>query len=306
MRPLRRVAALLVLLARGAAAQDVPELHLDPLPGAAPAAARLGRSDPERLRSAMELVGLTEPGPPIRVLLAPEGSLPARGVPPWISGYTDGVSGVVVLLPARTPVYPDDALSDVLDHEVVHVLVARASGARSVPRWFNEGLALVSERSFGLRDRTVLSAQLLLTGRVGLDRLSALFSGSGTDARKAYALSLAVVSDLLERHGRGLPGAVFRRMREGSSFEAAFRDVTGRSLAEADAAFWARQRSLSRFLPIVTSGSAAWLLILALAGLAWARRRREAARVAEGWQAEEAGADAGTDADPSPPGTPVP
>jgi hypothetical protein len=279
---------LVALFAARAAAQEVPRLVFDPLPGASPSVARLGRSDPERLRSAMELVGLTDPGLPIHVLLAPEGSLPARDVPPWISGYTDGVSGLVVLLPARTPVYPDDGLAEVLDHEVAHVLVARASGGHTVPRWFNEGLALVAERSFGMRDRPMLSLRLLLTGRVSLDRLSELFGGEAGDAREAYAFSLALVTDLLERHGRGLPRAIFLRMREGEPFEAAFRDVTGRTLAEADASFWERQRDLTRWLPLVTSGTALWLVILALSLVAWIRRRNQAREKREAWAAAEA------------------
>lgn len=291
----RRLAAALLALGLSSAALGEPasfRIVYEPLPGAQAEASRLGRSDPERLRNALDLVGLADPGPPIHVVLAPEGSAPARDVPAWISGYTDGVSGIVVLLPARTPGYPDDGLAEVLDHEITHVLVARATGGRTVPRWFDEGLALVSERSFGLRDRGVLSLPLLLTKRVSLNGLNDLFHGSGTDARKAYALSLAVVSDLLERHGRGLPRAIFRRMRAGDSFAEAFRDVTGTSVSDADALFWERQRSLSRWLPLVTSGTALWLAILTLSVLAFARRRRAAAAAHLAWEAEELAAQA--------------
>ena len=55
----------------------------------------------------MELLGLDEPGPDIRVVLAPESSPFATSMPAWVSGYTDGLTSdagsVVVILAERTP-----------------------------------------------------------------------------------------------------------------------------------------------------------------------------------------------------------
>jgi hypothetical protein len=235
----------------------------------------------------MDLVGLDEPGPPIRVVLAPESSSLARSVPPWVSGYTDGVSNVVVLLPERTPSYPDGALEEVLAHEVAHVLIYRASAGRRLPRWFNEGLAMLAGRSWRLRDETQFALSLLFAPKVPLWRLDDLFEGDRSDVERAYALSGALVQDLLDRYGSGLPRALLSRVAQGLSFDEALRQATGATLLDVDESFYARQTVLKRWLPILTSTAVLWFGISLLALVAALKRRRDRAALARSDAGEE-------------------
>ncbi|MCB1036920.1 MAG: hypothetical protein KDD47_24045, partial [Acidobacteria bacterium] len=100
---------------------------------------RLRAAGENVLAQSVSQVGLSDPGSPIRVILAPETSPLAAGVAPWISGYAYGNVGVVVLLVDRVPRYPAGSLAEVLRHEVAHVLIDRAAGGAAVPRWFHEG-----------------------------------------------------------------------------------------------------------------------------------------------------------------------
>ena len=229
----------------------------------------------------MDLVGLSEPGPPIRVVLAPESSPLARSVPTWVSGYTDGASNVVVLLPERTPSYPDGGLEEVLAHEVAHVLIYRAGAGRRIPRWFNEGLAMLAGRSWRLRDQTQLALSLLFAEKVPLWRLDDLFEGGRSDVERAYALSGALVQDLLDRYGSGLPRALLSRVADGLSFDEALRRTTGATLIDVGDAFWARQTVLKRWIPILTSTAVLWFGISLLAVVAALKRRRERSAEAE-------------------------
>jgi hypothetical protein len=52
-------------------------------------------------------------------------------------------------------------LEAVLCHEVAHILIARAADGRAVPRWFNEGLAVVAERAWHFEDRWQLASALV-------------------------------------------------------------------------------------------------------------------------------------------------
>ncbi|MEO7920917.1 MAG: hypothetical protein ABIT01_15770 [Thermoanaerobaculia bacterium] len=255
----------------------------------------------------MELMGLTDAGAPIRVLLAPESSPLARGVPAWVSGYTDGRSDAVVLLTGRTPSYPDGALEEVLAHEVAHVLLYRASAGHEVPRWFNEGLAMMAGRSWGLRDRTQLGLGLLSGERVPLWKLDTQFQGDRVTVERAYALSGALVQDLLERHGNGLPRALLSRVARGLSFEEALRQATGATLIDVGESFYERQTVWRRWLPIVASTAALWFGIATLAILAAVKRRRRnrLALTALGLR-EEAAEPALEDDEPAPDEPPAP
>jgi hypothetical protein len=245
----------------------------------------------------MDLVGLDAPGPAIRVVLAPEASPLARAVPAWVTGYTDGYSNSVVLLAERTPSYPDGGLEEVLAHEVAHVLIHRAAGGRRVPRWFDEGLAMLAARSWRLRDQTELLIGLW-GPRTPLWKLDDLFQGDRRQVERGYALSGTLVQDLVERYGPAVPRIVLARVARDDTFDLAIRGATGATLIEVGEAFWERQGTLKRWIPVLTSTAALWFGISVLAIVAAVRRRRQ--RAAEAKAMEEAETPAATDGPPPP------
>ena len=82
MLRLRRLAVLMLALgAIPAVAQPrAPELQIETL-GTESEPAPLGRIDTAHLRTVVRLVGLDDPGAPVRVLLAPEDTDVARATP---------------------------------------------------------------------------------------------------------------------------------------------------------------------------------------------------------------------------------
>ena len=276
---------LAALLAAPLAAAEPTRLVLEPQPGLPPSANRLVAGPYPWIAGVMELVGLDAPGPDIHVVLAPESSPLAQSAPAWVSGYTDGVTtdagSVVVLLAERTPSYPDGGLEEVLAHEVAHVLIHRASGGRPLPRWFDEGLAMLAARSWRLRDQTELALGLLSGPRVPLWKLDDLFQGERRQVERGYALSGTLVQDLLERYGPAVPRIVLARVARGDTFDEAVRGATGATLIDVGEAFYERQASLKRWIPILTSTAVLWFAISVLAIVAGIRKRRRGAALEE-------------------------
>jgi hypothetical protein len=269
------------------AAVEPPRLLVEAPPALAATATRLRAVDPEQLASTMRLVGLDRPGPPIRVIVAPEGSGPATLVPAWVSGYALSDRGLVVLLPQRVPNYPDSSLEDLLRHEVAHVLIARAAGHRPLPRWFHEGLAMIAGGSWGLDDRSRLTLVMVADRPVSLTELEQRFGGGQGEVNRAYAVAGAFVRDLFERYGADAAPQILAGVARGLSFEDAFRAATGTSLAAAESSFWSRQTFWYRWVPVLTSSVTLWMLVTLLALWAIRRRRaRDAARRRQ-WDAEE-------------------
>jgi hypothetical protein len=286
LRRLTLVFGAAALLGAAVAFSEPLKLAVEAPPELARYAAEVGRLPPELFFPAMELTGLWEPGT-VRVLVAPEGSPLARRAPSWAVAYADPPAGVVVLVPTRTPVWPDDGLTDVIRHEVAHVLTYRAAGGRRAPRWFDEGLAMAAGRERAVEDDLRETFAVLLGPRLRFAEVDLLFQGGRSDAARAYSLSSAFFGDLLARHGSAFPRRVLKRMSEGLPFEEAFRSATGVPFRDEAGDFWGARRSPERWLPVVTSTATAWLGIVLLS--AWAVRvvkRRRAARLAE-WEAEE-------------------
>src|SRR5262245_8297666 len=268
---------------------DLPVLQIEAPPAMAPLAERVRRFDPAPLGLAMRLTGLREAGPPIRVALVEEGSDPARSAPEWALGYARGGAGTIVLIPSRARSYPYGSLESLLHHEVAHVLVARAAGGRPVPRWFNEGLAMIAGREWTMGDRSRLFIELLPGSRVPVSRLDELFDRtSRAGADRAYTLSAALVRDLVDRYGVDFPGAVLAGLARGETFEDAFRRATGVPLEVAAASFYRRQSFWSLWLPALTSTATFWTGVTLLALWAAKKRREKSERIRQGWEAEEA------------------
>jgi len=285
---IRRLIAFLLLsfAALGAFAQRPPEIVVEAPPALSGVATRLREVDPSRLTSVMRLVGLQDPGPPIRVILAPEGTQESA-VPRWVSGYALGDQGVIVLLPERVPSYPDSSLSDLLSHEVAHVLIARAAGGHPLPRWFHEGTAMIAGLSWDLEDRSRLTLALLVDRPVSLGEVEQRFQGGQAEVNRAYAIAGAFSHDLLDRYGQDAVARILRKVADGLPFDQAFEAATGTPLTAAESSFWDRQTFWYRWVPVLTSGVTLWILITALA--LWAIRRRRARDAAQKriWDEEE-------------------
>jgi len=277
---------LLFFAALGAFAQRPPEIGVEAPPALSGVATRLREVDPARLVSVMRLVGLQEPGPPIRVILAPEGTQESA-VPRWVSGYALGDQGVIVLLPERVPSYPDSSLSDLLSHEVAHVLIARAGGGHPLPRWFHEGMAMIAGLSWDLEDRSRLTLALLVDRPVSLADVEQRFGGGQAEVNRAYAISGAFARDLLEQYGQDAAARILGKVADGLPFDQAFQAATGTPLAAAEASFWDRQTFWYRWVPVLTSSVALWMLITLLALWAIRRRRERDAAQRVIWDQEE-------------------
>lgn len=272
----------------GVGPDALPSLIYEAPPELDATARQLSELPAERFAPAMGLFGLDQAGPPIRVVLAPDGSPEADAVEEWVAGYAYGALGRVVLLVDRTPRYPDGSLEELLDHEIAHVLLARASGNHYVPRWFNEGSAMVAGHAWGIADTSRLTLAMVTRTELSVDQLDELFAGHRGQVSRAYALSGALVRDLLQRYGAGAVARILQDVRLGFSFDEAMRRSTGRDVAGFEASFWRRNSFLYRWVPILTSSITLWAGIILLSLVAFRKRRRRNAEIRARWELEEA------------------
>lgn len=269
------------------AAGDPPRLEVEAPAALAAEAARARGFDTGALASIMTLTGLVDAGAPIRVRLVPERAALARATPAWVAGFADASRDLVVLFPERIGSYPYRSLETVLQHEVAHVLTARAAGGRRIPRWFNEGLASAAERTWSLGARSRFAWELVARKRLTAAGIEGLFAGGARDAARAYALSDALVRYLLERYGPRTPARILSGMARGAPFEIALYAATGASVDAVVATFWARRDVWKSWVSFAGQPFVQWCLItlLALAAI-WQHRRRKRERRLR-WEMEE-------------------
>ena len=237
----------------------------------------------------LALTGLRDFGQPMQIVLIDETADLAKETPSWISGYALGNRGIVVLFPKRVRSYPDRNLRHLVQHEVTHVFVARAARGRYVPRWFNEGIATVAAREWGLEDRARVAMTIIGKRPRNVTVLDRWFRGDTTQVTRAYALSSAFVRFLLKRHGELTPARILDGIADGQKFDEAFFDATGQTLRAAERAFFKEEALWNAWLPFFTSSGGLWMVITVLALVAIKRRRDRSRLMHETWDEEEMG-----------------
>ena len=271
----------------------LPELVVEAPDQLAAVAERMGQLDGDRFGAVMRLVGLTDPGRRIRIVLVPEESRIARDTAPWIAAFADARNDLIVLFPARIGSYPYDSLDVVLHHEVAHILASRAAGGGRLPRWFNEGLASAAERSWSLGRRSRFLWESVSGRAVTVTELEALFGQGRPEAARAYVLAHAMVRDLLQRYGAGSVRQILGGVAAGNSFDQAFIGATGTTVTAATRSFWRSASGWEEWLTSLASPFTLWSLMTGLSLVAiWRHRRRRAERRRR-WEEEERREDEG-------------
>ncbi len=280
--------ALLIAAGLPLAAAPAPELLVEAPPELAAVAREVGSFADDDFSEVLLLTGTTGFSQPIRVMLVPETSPLAQDVPSWVSGYARGGENLIVLFPARVRSYPDRNLRTLVHHEVAHVLVAQATRGRPVPRWFNEGVATVAAREWGVEDRARFAAAVIGGKARKTGDLDRFFQGSDAEVRRAYAMSAAFVRFIQHDFGTLAPASVLRGVARGLEFDDAFLEATGIPLARAEHTFFEKDAFWNTWLPFLTSTGALWMAVTLLALVAIQRRRIRSRQMIEEWEEEEA------------------
>jgi hypothetical protein len=116
----------------------------------------------------------------------------------------------------------DDALGQLLAHELTHCVLFHAAGpgwkARDIPLWFREGMASVTA---GERH-----------ARASAEAISAPERMMSSDAKLIYGTADRAFRYLIARYGQDRVRLLLARLGEGRTFPVAFRDALGVPLAE--------------------------------------------------------------------------
>jgi hypothetical protein len=249
-----------------------------------PVAERVRALDRVRLAEALARAGLRPPVD-VQITLIPEDDPRAQAAPAWVAAQAFG-SRDVIIFPRRIGAYPHNSLETVVWHEVVHLALSARAGGRALPRWFHEGVAMSVESGWGLDSQVRLLAAA--AGDPSLAELNSLFaSETQPDNATAYLLAAALISDVRQTYGPEVPGEVAIRVAAGTPFRQAFAAVTGEVPETSADRAWASYRRWASWIPVVTGGGFLWLMILLLAGLAFAASLRRRARHRRRWDEEE-------------------
>jgi hypothetical protein len=210
--------------------------------------------------------------------------------------YADGVaySEIGLVLLTLNPRYAnaDFNLERVFSHELAHVALYDAVGEREVPRWFNEGFAVMAsgETSF---DRMWQLWQATLADRlIPLSEVERSFPSDENKASIAYAEAVDVVRFLVRRQEAHRFRALVQGLKDGRDLDASVRQAYAIDLVSLESEWREDVAKRYTFWPVLFSGTAVWALVLGLFLFGWRKRRKRAKATLERWARDEAREDA--------------
>lgn len=155
----------------------------------------------------------------------------STGVAPQSPGHTKVVNSGGQILSRKVHLRADypSLKHAVLPHEVAHVVFAGRFGAHTVPRWADEGMAVLTEPTQMQNDHLGNLANCQYSGR-GLACSEFMTMGEypgGDRMRDFYAHSVGVCRYLVEQHGHDKLVAFLRAALQSGNYESALRQVYG-------------------------------------------------------------------------------
>ena len=231
---------------------------------------------------------------------------PNAPFPDYAAGVAYPEIGLVLL--TIKPVHPNAQhdLVQVFRHELAHVALEDAVSGRTIPRWFNEGFAVMAsgETSF-VRMQTLWTATLsdnLLT----LGQLDRTFPADENQAGIAYAEAADVVRFLVRREDKHRFRGLVSRLRDGETMDSALLNSYGEEASTLESEWREEVAKRYTFWPVLFSGTVIWAGTMGLFALGWRKKRRKASATLLRWEHEEAAEDEARKnlalrADPAPP-----
>ena len=208
-------------------------------------------------------------------------------VPAWADATAWPQRTLIFLRDSHTRGGVARPIEQVLDHEITHVLLGEAFGARPVPSWLQEGLAQWVAGEYGPETTRQIASGLLGRGLLSLKDLGHGFPDDPLRARLAYAQSADLIGWLVAEHGLESVHTLTHALSRGAPFTAAFREATGEYPEDLDARWRSRLDNSLIWLEPLTGDGVWWgIAVLGLMAATFTVRRRNHL-TRERWRKEE-------------------
>ncbi len=212
--------------------------------------------------------------------------------------YPDYAAGVaypeigLVLLTVK-PVHPNSQheLTEVFRHELAHVALEDAIAGHAVPRWFNEGFAVLASGETSFVRMQTLATATMSDNLLPLAQMERTFPADENQANIAYAQAADVVRFLVRREEQHRFRGLVSRLRDGESMDAALLNSYGEETATLESEWREDVARRYTFWPVLMSGGIIWVGTLGLFVVGWRKKRRKTAATLARWEREEAAED---------------
>ncbi len=177
--------------------------------------------------------------------------------------------------------------SELIGHELTHIMLYRASGGLWLPRWIHEGLAMKVSGEWNI-GQDIVVARAVWTGRLlNLFRLEGLTEFNGAEAMLAYTQSYLAVSDLMDGKDQYFLADMLEFYEEKNDFYRAFRAVIGDDYINWTDNWYERTSMNYHFFLFIFDSRLFWIAFSLFIIFLFLMKRRQGGRIKKRWKIED-------------------
>jgi hypothetical protein len=208
-------------------------------------------------------------------------------IPHWGEGVADPARNLIVLKPPDLVTRRDRFLK-LVRHELTHVLVGQAGAyPHTIPRWFNEGIAIYFSYDEEFAHGAAISKALLSDAILLLDEIDDVLQFHTEQARLAYEESFSAILYLEKLAGFEGIVQIIHALQNGQSFNQAFREATGLDVVDFEMEWLKNLEKKYRWRFLYDFETYLWIIILLLFVLVFVGIKLRNRQVMKRWEQEE-------------------
>lgn len=214
-----------------------------------------------------------------------------KNLPYWVAGYASPSDNRIVIRYKNIGSYPYLNLRSVLKHELSHIFLYRICKVNnvSVPKWFDEGLAMYVEKKWDLQDYYQASIRSIILQPIPLEKLRFYFPTEEQEAKIAYVESFSFINYLMHKNGDDFLNEVINRLIKGEDFEKIILTLTKKTIEENERDWHNAIFKYYKWIPIVASTGFLWIIITLFTFFFYWKKRKKDQLIVKKWQEEEYG-----------------
>lgn len=210
-------------------------------------------------------------------------------LPAWVAAYALPPEHRIIIRYKNVGSYPYLELKGVVKHELSHVYLWYICNLNhvTVPKWFDEGLAMYIEKKWGLDDYYQVAMGALRARPIPIRNLMYAFPQDEYEVKIAYVESFSLVSYMVEVYGQKFLSDLLSKLSQGQDFFETVNALTGSTMDQI-AENW--QNDIFRYyrwIPIFASTGFLWIIITLFTLWLYMRKRRRNKRIMERWEEDE-------------------
>ncbi|NIP41287.1 MAG: LPXTG cell wall anchor domain-containing protein [candidate division Zixibacteria bacterium] len=208
------------------------------------------------------------------------------GIPDW---------GVGVAIPSRNYISVlspsgknmNMSFEMVIRHELAHVAINKRVDGKRIPRFMDEGFAMMFAHQWGFGDDITIATAQVTGSLYELWEIDAVNMLNSSQARIAYAESYLAVKYIFDVFGKDTFQSLLDGFRKGQDRNTVFRNVLGTDFAGFDKMFADHLKSNYHWIMIITNPIVLWIGVVLLFLLGFILIKKRNKDIYKKWEEEE-------------------